>query len=105
MFRYLPEAGGVPRERFLKAMAARGAPCSSGYGPLNKEPFLERIVTSRRYVKIYGEKRIREWREQNTCPANDRLCGEAVWLTQTMLLGSKEDMERIAEAAAEARKG
>lgn len=105
MFRYLPEAGGVPRERFLKAMAARGVPCSSGYGPLNKEPFLERIVTSRRYVKIYGEKRIREWREQNTCPANDRLCGEAVWLTQTMLLGSKQDMERIAEAAAEARKG
>jgi perosamine synthetase len=38
------------------------------------------------------------WRAQNRCPQNDRLCTEAVWLVQTMLLGPKQDMEDIAEA-------
>ena len=36
--------------------------------------------------------------EQNQCPANDRLCLEAVWFIQTMLLGPRTDMEQIAEA-------
>ena len=29
---------------------------------------------------------------------NDKLCEEAVWFTQTMLLGPREDMDQIAEA-------
>jgi hypothetical protein len=32
---------------------------------------------------------------------NDKLCEEAVWYTQTMLLGGKRAMEQIAEAARE----
>jgi perosamine synthetase len=31
-------------------------------------------------------------------PANDRLCEEAVWLTQTMLLGPRRDMDDIVAA-------
>ena len=38
------------------------------------------------------------WRAQNRCPQNDRLCTEAIWLVQTMLLGPKKDMDDIAEA-------
>jgi hypothetical protein len=38
------------------------------------------------------------WHAQNRCPENDRLCTEAVWLVQTMLLGPRQDMEDIAEA-------
>jgi hypothetical protein len=34
----------------------------------------------------------------NYCPENDKLCDEAVWLYQTMLLGSQRDMDQIAEA-------
>jgi len=99
MFRY--DAGqfaGLPRERFLKALAAEGVPCSSGYGPLNKQPFLETVLQGRGYQRLYGAERLRRWREQNVCPANDRLCQEAVWFTQTMLLGGRTDMEQIAEA-------
>ena len=33
-------------------------------------------------------------------PDNDRLCEEAVWLSQTLLLGSKRDMDDIANAIA-----
>jgi hypothetical protein len=29
---------------------------------------------------------------------NDRLCGEAVWLTQTMLLAPRSSMDLIADA-------
>ena len=39
-----------------------------------------------------------EWLERNQCPENDKLTDQAVWFFQTMLLGSKTDMEQIAEA-------
>lgn len=99
MFRY--DAGqfaGLSRDAFLKALRAEGVPASSGYGPLNKEPFLERTLTSRGYRAIYDDRVIARWRERNQCPVNDRLCAEAVWFTQTMLLGPKSDMDQIADA-------
>jgi len=36
--------------------------------------------------------------EKNQCPANDRLCKEAVWFGQNMLLAEKSDMDDIAGA-------
>lgn len=41
---------------------------------------------------------IDEWADRNQCPANDRLCAEAVWFTQNMLLGPRSDMDQIVEA-------
>ncbi len=104
MFRYLEEAG-VPRAQFLKALSGKGVSASSGYTPLNKEPFLLKMVEGRHYTRIYGQKRMKQWLEQNECPVNDRLCREAVWLPQTVMLGSRSEMERIAEAVAQVRKG
>jgi hypothetical protein len=79
-------------------MAAEGIPCSSGYKPLNKEPFLKSTFESKGWRRIYSAKEIAEWHERNRCPANDRLCEEAVWLTQTVLLGSRADMQDIVAA-------
>lgn len=104
MFRYLEDAG-VPRAQFLKALAAGSVHASSGYTPLNKEPFLLRMMAGRHYTRIYGAKRMKQWAEQNECPVNERLCREAVWLPQTALLGSRGEMERIAEQAARAVRG
>jgi dTDP-4-amino-4,6-dideoxygalactose transaminase len=105
MFRYDPSAfGGAPRSAFLKALAAQGFSASGGYSPLNKEEFLNRLMTSRHYVKIFGEKRLKLWREQNECPVNDRLCREAVWLTQTALLSPRSDMDAFIEAVAKLQK-
>lgn len=99
MMRYQPEQfAGLPRAKFLKALAAEGVPASGGYSPLNKEPFLRNTFATRGYQTIYGKKRLENWFERNHLPANDRLCGEAVWLTQNQLLGSRKDMEQIAEA-------
>jgi dTDP-4-amino-4,6-dideoxygalactose transaminase len=99
MFRYNPgKFGGLPREKFLKALSAEGIPCSGGYSPLNKEPFLESTLGSRTWKRLYSEADLRSWRDRSECPRNDQLCAEAVWFTQNMLIGAREDMDQIAEA-------
>lgn len=99
MFRYdRKQFAGLPRAKFLKALAAEGIPCSGGYAPLNREPFLRSTFESRGWKRIYSGAELKRWHEKNQTPVNDRLCSEAVWLTQTMLLGSRSDMDQIAEA-------
>lgn len=99
MLRYDPSGfAGLPRARFLKALKAEGIPCSPGYTPLNKEPFLEATLNSRAFQQIYPAKELADMRQRNRCPENDKLCEEAVWFFQTMLLGSQRDMDQIAEA-------
>jgi dTDP-4-amino-4,6-dideoxygalactose transaminase len=99
MFRYQKEHfANLPRARFLKALSAEGIPCSGGYSPLNKEPLLNNTLASRSYRRVYDERTLSEYRDRTTCPANDRLCEEGVWFTQTMLLAGRSDMDQIAEA-------
>jgi perosamine synthetase len=99
MFRYDPGGfSGLPRAAFLKALGAEGVPASSGYSPLNEEPFLEDALATRGFQAIYSKAALDAWRERNRCPQNERLCSEAVWMAQTMLLGPRRDMGDIAEA-------
>jgi perosamine synthetase len=99
MFRYDAQRfSGMPRAAFLKALRAEGIPASGGYSPLNREPFLQQVFAGPGFQAIYGKDRLQAWQERNECPQNDRLCAEAVWLTQTMLLGPRQDMDDIAEA-------
>ena len=104
MFRYdKARFSGLPRATFLKAMAAEGVPCSCGYSPLNTQPFLKNALHSRGYSRLYSTQEIAAWEERNRCPANDSLCEEAVWFTQTMLLAPRQSMERIAQAVRKIR--
>jgi len=99
MFRYDSAVfGGVTRAQFLEALWAEGVPASGGYTPLTKEPSVVETLSGRAYQRIYGKAELARLAERNQCPQNDRLCGEAVWLTQTMLLGPRTDMDQIAEA-------
>lgn len=99
MFRYDKEKfGGLPRATFMKAMGAEGIPVSAGYSPLNTQAFIKNALASRGYGRVFPKKTLDEWAERNRCPMNDRLCQEAVWLGQTQLLGSRSDMDQIAEA-------
>jgi dTDP-4-amino-4,6-dideoxygalactose transaminase len=99
MFRYDKQHfAGTPRSAFLKALGAEGIPASGGYTPLNTQPFLATTLQSRGYQRLFPAKVLSEWADRNRCPANDRLCEEAVWFTQTMLLAPRTSMERIAEA-------
>jgi perosamine synthetase len=99
MFRFDSEQfSGLARAQFLKALAAEGIPCYSGYTPLNKEAFLENTLQSRAYQKIYSQAELKAYRERNHCPVNDQLCERAVWFGQTTLLGPTSDMDDIAHA-------
>ena len=98
-FRYNKELfSNVPRGKFLAALKAEGIPCSSGYGPINKDAFFERTLRSSNFRKMYSKARLDRCREQNHCPDNDQLCTEAVWFSQNLLLGTKKDMDDIADA-------
>lgn len=99
MFRYdAAHFGSVPRSVFLRALSAEGIPAAGGYTPLNTQAFLKNALQSRGYKKLFPEKALAEWDERNRCPVNDRLCGEAVWFTQNMLLGPRGSMDSIADA-------
>jgi dTDP-4-amino-4,6-dideoxygalactose transaminase len=100
LFRYDErQFSGLARGKFLKALQAEGVPASGGYAPLNREQFLKNTLSSRAYRYIYPARALKELEERNRhCPENDRLCQEAVWLTQNMLLGSRQDMDQIAGA-------
>ncbi len=100
-FRYDPEGfKGLPREGFIQALRMEGIPCSSGYTALNTQPFLADTFQSPGYRKVYPAKLldIEKYNERNHCPENEKLCNEAVWFTQNLLLGSRSDMDTIATA-------
>ncbi len=85
-------------------MNREGIPCSGGYQPLYREPFLKNTLLSRAFQAVYSPPRISEYLERIHCPANDRLCETALWLTQTTLLGPRSDMDQIAAAVAKVQK-
>jgi dTDP-4-amino-4,6-dideoxygalactose transaminase len=104
MFRYdSSQFSGLSRAAFLKALAAEGIPASGGYSPLNTQPFLEEAFATRGFKAIYPAETLHGWRDRNRCPQNDRLCSEAVWLTQTMLRGPRRDMDDVADAVLKVR--
>jgi len=98
-FRYISEEfNNIPKEKFIRALNAEGVPCSSGYGKQNHDGLIEEQITSKGYKRLFPESRLKQWREENVLPGNDRLCDEAVTFYQSILLGSKPDMDDIVNA-------
>jgi Predicted pyridoxal phosphate-dependent enzyme apparently involved in regulation of cell wall biogenesis len=98
-FRYNKEAfSGVPRQNFIRALAAEGLPCSGGYKVMHTQEFMRDAFNSRVYKGFYSKDMLdfNQYKQRSKCPENELLCQEAVWLPQNVLLGSKEDMEKIA---------
>ncbi|WP_128548473.1 DegT/DnrJ/EryC1/StrS family aminotransferase [Larkinella soli] len=106
-FRYKKDAfKGLPREVFIKALSAEGVPCQKGYATLNNMPYLNDAFQSKNFRKIYPKEMLdfKSYVERNRCPENERICNEeAVWLTQNLLLGSRQDMDEIAGAIEKVR--
>ena len=98
-FRYIKEEfNNIPRDKFLKALNAEGVPGRAGYGQQNKDGLIEEALNSRGYKRLFGDDRLNEWRKANDLPGNDQLCEEAVTFYQSVLLGTKKDMEDIVDA-------
>ena len=103
-FRYKKEQfGGLSREKFLAALRAEGIPGNSGLGviegkPMNKEGCLEDAFRSKAYQRIYPKEKLDSYQADNECPASDRLVGETAGFHQSVLLGSRKDLDDIADA-------
>jgi dTDP-4-amino-4,6-dideoxygalactose transaminase len=87
---------GAPRAAVIAALRAEGIPSASGYGfslheqPMFRNrafgPYLPGTVERLDYSRVH-------------CPASDLLCREqAVWLEQSIFLGTRADMDDIAQA-------
>lgn len=105
MFHYDSEAfGGRSRETFLAHLRQAGVSASGGYGTLNRSKHVLSLADNPHFQKIYGGDFMARWAERNACPVNDQLCKQAVWFSQTTLLGARPDMERIAAAIDQVRR-
>jgi dTDP-4-amino-4,6-dideoxygalactose transaminase len=98
-FRYKKEQfNNVPRARFLAALEAEGIPCSGGYGPQYRDGLIEAALSSKNFTRSFPKVRLDQYRKELNFPANEQLCEEAVWFTQNLLLGPKQDIDDIANA-------
>lgn len=77
--------GGLPRDKFVKALQAEGIPCSTGYViPTYKNPCFQ--MMGDKYKSVF-------------CPVAEKLCSEEeIWLPHAMLLGPEQDMRDVVTA-------
>ncbi len=90
----------VDRATFLKALSAEGVSLSPYITQgLHKEPWIDHVLSSKVYQKMYSPQRLRQYREQVECPNCDRVCQEMamIWASGP-LLGTREDMADIVDA-------
>ena len=88
------------RSKFLKALRAEGVGLSPYIAQgLHKEPWIEHILDSKVYQKMYSARRLRQYRQQIDCPNCDKVCREMamIWASGP-LLGTKNDMDDVADA-------
>jgi len=87
--RYVPSAfGGKSRDEFIKALNAEGIPASSGYGDLlSRHPMTQAV--KKRHPDLVAEE---------PSPNTKKICGESVWLFQSILLADEKDLADIPEA-------
>jgi dTDP-4-amino-4,6-dideoxygalactose transaminase len=99
-FRYKKEHfDNLPREEFLAALQAEGIPCSSGYEAQYHDGFMDEVLNSRGFKRLFPVQRLKRYREElHELPDNDQLTSEAVWFFQNMLLAERQDMDDIIEA-------
>jgi perosamine synthetase len=98
-FRYKKEMfNDISKEKFMAAMEAEGIPCYGAYGQQNKDGIIEEALNSRGFKRLFPEERLKRHREENVLPGNDQLSREAICIYQSLLLGTKKDMDDIVNA-------
>ena len=107
-FRYKQEQfKGLSRNKFIPALNAElnleGHSANAGLGviegkPQNKEGLIEDALHSKSFQKLYSKERLNKYRGNNDCPKCEQLCKETVGFHQPILLGTRKDMDSIADA-------
>jgi len=93
MMRLDGESFGAPRSAVISALHAEGIPCSAGYGySLNQQPLFRNKSFGPYLQNVRERLNYREVR----CTNSDLICrDQAIWLGQSMFLGSRDDMDDI----------
>ena len=66
---------------------------------LHREPWVDNIIKSKVYTRMYSAHRLRQFRDEMSCPNCDRVCEEMAMLWASgPLLGSQSDMDDVADA-------
>ncbi len=95
------EYNGIKRETYIKALAAEGISLSPYIANgLHREPWIDNILGRREYQQMYGDARLKQFKEEMVCPVADLICGEEMLMLWASgpLLGSTEDMDDIVNA-------
>ncbi len=91
---------GASRAAFIKAVTAEGVSLSP-YIPrgLHREPWVENVLNTKVYKKMYSEARLRQYRDELACPNCDAVCDDMLMLWASgPLLGTKSDMDDVINA-------
>lgn len=96
MLRIDAAAFGASREAVLAALHAEGIPCAGGYGyPLPDQP----LFRNKAFGPYLAHVRDRLDYSRVSCPNSQRICREqGLWLDQSMMLGTRDDMDDIVAA-------
>jgi len=99
MFRIDAEQFGISRDLFFKALSAERIPCSGGYGAVDWVNFVRQSYNTTAGKRVYPKSVLDQWAERvGPLPQFQKLCSQAVWFTQNMLIGPRENMDIIADA-------
>lgn len=81
------------RDSVVEALRAEGIPCSGGYGfSLTQQP----LFRNKAFGPYLPKSRSRLNFAKSRVPNSDRICREIIWLEQSMFLGTRRDMDDIA---------
>ena len=96
MLRLDDAAFGASRESVLAALQAEGIPCAGGYGyPLPDQP----LFRNKAFGPYLAHVRDRLDYTHVSCPNSQRICrAQGLWLDQSLMLGTRDDMDDIASA-------
>ncbi len=98
LFRVDPEALGVSRNRFLRALQAEGVPCGIGNEPVYRSPLFPLDAPAYQRACEAAGARAAAAREFQ-CPVAERLFGhELVAIPHEFLLGGADDVDQIVAA-------
>lgn len=88
------------RDTFLKAVAAEGVNLAAYVKTgLHTQPWIDHILDSNVYQKMYSPSRLEQYRDERGCPICDQVCREMIiiWASGP-LLGTTQDMDDVADA-------
>jgi perosamine synthetase len=90
---------GLSREKFMRALNAEGIPCGGGYHEQYFDGMMDEAAESRGYKRLFGEARLKAWRESfKELKGNREVCETTVAIPQNVLLAERAQMDQIVEA-------